>query len=267
MRPTLSDKLFLKFASLLFNETGIHYKENKKLLLANRIFKRLKELNIETFDEYYQYLIKNYRREVKYFIDCALTYETSFFRNPEHFEALVKIIQSWVKEKKEEIIIWSAGCSTGEEPYSIAMTLQMNFPDKNNFKIYATDISYNGIRTAIKGIYPARKIEKVPPLYRKFFKPIGNKQFVLEQKIIKSVKFHILNLIKDPYPRNVDIIFCRNVLIYFESALQRKIIKNFHNSLKSKGYLFPGTAESLSFLTDEFRQERIGKAIVYRRID
>ncbi len=259
----LSDRLFQQFSSLVYEECGIHLHKGKKSLLEARLAKRLRATGLTSPKEYYDFIHSEEGQEERIqFFNAVSTNLTYFFREPKHFEfleqkALPEIVQRNRKEGTSRIRIWSAGCSTGEEPYSIAMCVLENLDHaaRWDFKILATDISTRVLQVAQNGVYEKSKIQNVPPALRsRYFLPYadgGRKGLYQVSKELKRVvTFRRLNL-KDPYPFKgpFDVIFCRNVMIYFDKPTQEMLIQKMAHYLRPGGYLFVGHSESLTGLS------------------
>ncbi len=268
----LSEELFNKISKLIEDETGIHYKKSKILLLSNRIKKRIRYLKLSSFEEYYDYLIKNLSKELKQLFNVITTGETYFFRNYSYFELLKELVQiNLINNNKKEFTIWSAGCSSGEESYSIAIILMEVLHDisKYNISVIGSDINRYNLEKAKAGIYEYKSFKEMPAEYiKRYFKKIQINDRMLYEIIpeIKSmVEFRYLNLLKDAFPRKVDVIFCRNVLIYMQSFTQKYIIDRFYNSLNKNGYLFFGSSEVLLIDNTRFETIRYKTARIYRK--
>lgn len=258
---TLKDKDFYRLSDFIQNDYGIKMPLVKKVLLESRLQKRLKALNINSFEEYCDYLFSPEGKadELKFFIDKVTTNKTDFFREPEHFHHLTKtvlpnIIKSW-NSVHHQLQVWSAGCSTGEEPYTIAMVIQ-NFVDQNpqfrlNYSILATDISQEVLTTGNNAIYSEDKVDPVEYALKKKFllrSKEKNKNLVkIIPEIRNRIQFKILNFMDSHYPINkqVDIVFCRNVIIYFDKPTQESIINKLCKTIKPGGYFFQGHSESI----------------------
>jgi len=269
----LNEEEFAKFAKLIYEESGIFLKDTKITLLSNRLRKRLQSLNIDTYSGYFDYILAlpDKSAEIDNLLDVVSTNETYFFRNERHFDALLMNCFPDIAAKKREkkITIWSAGCSTGEEPYTLAICLleaQKYFKDWK-CEILATDISHTVLKFAEEGKYSGRRIEKVQPLILdKYFTQdkTDPTQYVITPEVRSLVKFGHLNLFKDIFPSNIDIIFCRNVMIYFDREHQRKLVKNFYNSLsKEYGYFFIGHSETLHTISEDFLYVKLMDSPVY----
>lgn len=264
---TIRDDLFHKFSHLIYETAGIHLHEGKKALLQARLSKRLRATGIKSYKEYYDFITKPENiDEFIHFLDAISTNLTYFFREEQHFHflatrALPEIVTKKTQDNSQRIRIWSAGCSTGEEPYSIAMCV-LEFLEKHtpgirwDFKILATDISTKVLYVAIRGLYSRDKVERVPPAlrYKYFIKASGgnSKEYLYEvSPVLKEViVFRRLNL-KDPYPFHgmFEVIFCRNVMIYFDKPTQQELIQRMVSYLSPGGYFFVGLSESLAGLS------------------
>ncbi len=267
----LTDETFNKFRALIYRETGISMNDSKKLLVANRLRKRIVALGLEGYEDYYKFLTttKDGKHEMVHFIDAVSTNETYFFRGENHFKALSGHILPELFKKRNFIKVWSAGCSTGEEPYSIAMTIIESKKKYNwigNFKIIATDISQEVLKRAKEGVYAGRTLKYVTePIKKLYFKDLGDGTYAIKDEIKKHVLFTTNNLLKEKPPdKDFDIIFCRNVMIYFDKPTQKNIVdNNFASVLKKDGYLFIGHSESLIGKSEKFRYAHILKAPIY----
>ncbi len=270
----LTEEEFNKFAKLIYDESGIFLKETKITLLSNRLRKRLYALNLAEFSEYYTYLHSlsgdDKKKEYEELLDVVSTNETYFFRNERHFDALKNIcLPTIAKEKSNKHLrIWSAACSTGEEPYTIAICMLENIDLFKGWKleIIATDIAPSVLDFARIGKYHGRRIEKIPPEYlRKYFDPVPNDPgvYVIKSDVKKYVDFYYLNFFKNIYPKNLDIIFCRNVMIYFDKKHQRDLVTRFYESINKEGYLFIGHSETLHSISEDFEYQKIIESPVY----
>lgn len=258
----LDDNSFRRFRDIIHEESGIKLNESKRALVQARLMKRLRELEMDTYRDYYDYLMDNYRDEIVNLINVITTNKTDFFREPRHFEYMSgEALPEFVRSDKRGLKIWSAGCSTGEEPYSIAITAHRFFADKKplDVRILATDIDTQVLNRGKAGVYKAEDILEVvdlPTAKRYFQKGTGENEGLLRVKdfIRRMVHFRRLNLLDSSFPMKgvFDIIFCRNVIIYFDRELQKRLFENFHRYLAEDGYLFIGHSETLSGITDRF---------------
>jgi chemotaxis protein methyltransferase CheR len=257
----LSDQLFERFSRLVYQECGINLHSGKKELLQARLNKRLRATGFASYREYYDYITSAHNQgEIVHFLDSISTNLTYFFREPKHFEfleriALPELILNKTNERSPRIRIWSAGCSTGEEPYSLAMFVlaHLSDPGKWDFKILATDISTRVLQVGIKGAYPKVKVEKVPrDLLKAYFRKQcqqDDDSFVANPLLKDIITFRRLNL-KENYPFSgpFDFIFCRNVMIYFDKETQQQLVQKMANYLSLGGYMMVGHSESLTGL-------------------
>jgi len=257
----LSDSDFNKLREIVYKEAGIKLSDVKKVLVQSRLLKRLRELKIVSFSDYYDYLIANYETEKINFINLITTNKTDFFREKDHFEFMKDVILPDIERKNlSELRIWSAGCSSGEEPYTIAMVIKEYFKNKKSpeILILATDIDTQVLEKAKSGLYSEEHISPVEEKYIKsyFFKEVINGEiyYRIRESLKECVYFRRLNLLQEQYPmkRQFDIIFCRNVIIYFDRDSQRKLFDKFYNYLKDDGYLLIGHSENITNVTDKF---------------
>ena len=264
----MADEDFMCLANMAYDISGIVLGEHKKELVYSRIARRVRKLNLQNFGQYCQYLAANQDTETNDFLNAITTNLTSFFRESHHFEFLAKeIIPQWKKEKKSKPIrIWSSACSTGPEPYSIAITLDKNMLVKDyNLKILATDLDSEVLAKARKGEYPVADIEQLPRNYlSNFLRNKGSDVGQVKENIRNMVQFNRLNLL-GPWPmkHKFDVVFCRNVVIYFNKETQKELFDRLADSLEEGGYLFIGHSETLHGMTDRF--ENKGRTI-YQKI-
>jgi len=199
-------------------------------------------------------------------LNAVSTNETYFFRNKKHFDALFEvIIPKMMDNYRRPIRIWSAGCSTGEEAYTVVMGLmEAGLMNQSNVKIYASDINTEVIKHASKGIYDIKKLRMTPqPFIQKYFTEIDSSTFKLDPKVTRNVEFARINLKTDTYPDKMDIIFCRNVMIYFNKEHQTQMVNKFYDALNPDSYFLIGHSESLYFLNNSFTYEKVHDAPVY----
>jgi chemotaxis protein methyltransferase CheR len=261
---------FDKISRLVYAVAGIHLHEGKEELVKARLIKRLRHLQLTGFDEYLRYLKHDKTgNEIQYMVDMLTTNKTDFFREPEHLLFLKEKIVPWVREKR--VRIWSAGCSSGEEPYSIAMVLCESLPDIDAYdvKILATDISERMIEKARQAEYGEEALQDVPSYFKqKYFeswKTGSGRTYKVKSRIRQLVKFARLNLMDDwPMLGPFDVIFCRNVMIYFDKPTQENLINRFCRFLTDGGYLLVGHSESLNFLSHDLVYV---KPAVYRKMN
>lgn len=266
-----NDKDFEFIRNLVFQKTGINIAEHKRNMIYSRIARRLRKLNLKTFVEYCNFLKSDDSdEEVVEFINAVTTNLTKFFREIHHFEHLEREALPEVIKKNsgtKRLRIWSAGCSSGMEPYSISMVMNntMNDIDSWDAKILATDIDTGMLSTGAEGIYRLDDIETVPVKFRKYITIDKKRNLAKMNDLIKDrVYFKQLNFIdKWPVKGPFDIIFCRNVVIYFAKETQKIIFDKFADVLADGGLIYIGHSENLSVVSDRF--EHLGKTI-YRKI-
>lgn len=258
----LSEREFNRLRENARIYAGISIGKDKRELIYGRIVRRLRALKLESFSEYCRYLDENQALEVQHFVNAVTTNLTSFFRESHHFDfmqqTLIPEVASRMRDRKS-LRIWSAGCSTGEEPYSIAITLAENIPDIHNWdlEILATDIDTNVLSHAQEGVYKLQDVEGMGySRCRKWFlKGVGGRDaFVKVNPVIKSmVKFNRLNLMDNwPMQQQFDLIICRNVLIYFDKPSQGILFGKFESRLKPGGYLIIGHSENVHSVNSHF---------------
>jgi chemotaxis protein methyltransferase CheR len=254
----------------IYDYAGIQLSEAKRHLVYNRLAKRIRQLGLESFTQYLDYVDANEETEFTHLVNAITTNLTFFFREIHHFDALKNEIVPQLKMRhaqNKRIRVWSAGCSTGEEPYSIAITLQQAFNE--NFsgwdvKVLATDLDTNVLEHAQKGVYKLDKTEGLPEgvLNHWFEAGKGNNEgFVRAKQVLKEmITFKQLNLMKDwPMKGPFDVIFCRNVVIYFDKPTQAKLFKRYYDLLAPGGFLIVGHSESLHNVNNDFKL--LGKTI------
>lgn len=258
----LNEKDFNLFREVIYRESGINLSPMKKALVQSRLMRRMRELQIRDFNEYYEYLNENYDDERIHLINCITTNKTDFFREAGHFDYMKnEVLPRYVKENRKSIRIWSAGCSTGEEPYTIAISLLEFFKDKTlpDIKILATDIDTKVLETAMEGTYKEETVKVVDRevLRRYALRGVGKNAgyYRMKDTVKKLIYFKRLNLLADTFPlkNKFDIIFCRNVVIYFDRNSQVKLFKQFYNYLNNDGYLFIGHSETLTSVSNLFQ--------------
>lgn len=266
----LSDTEFDRIRALIRTMTGITMSDTKRQLILRRIATRLKALGMTSIPDYMDILESGNTEEVEHFTNAITTNLTSFFRENHHFEFLQKTVLPDIVAAKERgsrrLRIWSAGCSTGEEPYSIAMTLNGALPSIGSWdaKVLCTDIDTEVLATAKAGIYPAERLEQVPAaLVKKWFDQNGD-EVRATTELKKCLAFKQLNLMGQwPMRGKFDVIFCRNVVIYFDKPTQRILMDRYANMLEDEGYLILGHSESLNNVSDRFNL--VGKTIYQKK--
>ncbi|MCK4797298.1 MAG: protein-glutamate O-methyltransferase CheR [Spirochaetes bacterium] len=266
MFEKLNDIYFKKFRDLIYNASGINFTNINRPILESRLKERLRKIKINTIEKYYQ-LIINDDKELRNLLDLVTTNLTKFFRNIIHFNALENYVLEDLKKKKKNkhIKLWSAGCSTGEEPYSLAMVVKEKFDETWHIQIVASDISFNSLMKANEGFYPENRIIGIPEKYiKKYMVKIGDGYYIKDE-IKELVRFDYHNLKNDSGLGNFDVIFCRNVTIYFDTIAQEKVINQFYNSMNDYSYLFIGHSESLFGINTNFIFTKLGEACLYMK--
>jgi chemotaxis protein methyltransferase CheR len=244
---------FEQISQIVYQSCGIRLTAGKEELVRSRLLKRLRALSIRSFKEYLQHVMKNKEAdEFRIMIDCLTTNKTSFFRESRHFDFLRDRILPGIRKSKKGIRIWSAGCSTGEEPYSIAMLLREELAavDPSMIRILATDISERVLAKARAGEYEKQMLDDIPKSYlMKCFSSVpspSTNTCCINDQIKSMVRFARLNLMELwPMKGPFDVIFCRNVMIYFDSHTQQKLVQRFWDILAPGGHLLVGHSESL----------------------
>jgi len=257
---------------LVNEQTGITLSDHKQEMLYSRLSRRLRALNLDSFSNYYHLLKEEGGEELVHFINAVTTNLTAFFREPHHFSFLTQQLFPKLREEKHDtkrVRIWSAGCASGEEPYSIAIVVKEFFPHDWDVKILATDLDSSMIERGGRGVYEVERVSGISEerLSRWFRKGKGAQtgKVHISPELQEMVVFKQLNLMR-PWPLQgpLDIIFCRNVVIYFDKETQRVLFDRFANLLKLDGFLFVGHSENLFQLTTRFQlqQQTIYKKII-----
>lgn len=253
----ISEREFEKFRTLIYQKAGISLSPVKKSLVAGRLGSRLRHYGLPSYSAYYQLVTEDGAdNELQMMVDLLTTNETYFFREPKHFDVLkTKILPSI--PYKYNIRIWSAASSSGEEAYSIAMTLADEIGLNRRWEILGTDISTRVLERARNAVYPATAMSKIPSEYLREYclKGVRSQQgtIIIDKKIRNRVKFMIANLNGDwPRMEKFDVIFLRNVMIYFDIDTKRTLIQRLANMLKPNGYFIIGHSETLNSVSNRF---------------
>jgi len=275
----MNDKIFHRLTSYIYDEMGIKMGENKRVMLQARLAKRIRIVQLDSFEAYCAYLFSNegQREELASFIHEVTTNKTDFYREPNHFtylteQALPTLFQEGRRCQRRPLRVWSSACSTGEEPYTLAMFLH-EYEARNqgfSYTVLATDISTTVLREAKDAIYDVRKIDPIPaPIRKKYILRSKNKdsQMVrIAPELRARVEFRWTNL-KEPKltaREMMDVIFCRNVIIYFDQPTQELVLNNLCRQLVSGGFIFMGHSENLNGLNVPLVQIA---PTIYRRIN
>jgi chemotaxis protein methyltransferase CheR len=279
--------------TLVYQECGMFFDERRIPFLQDRLQRRLKECGADSFYSYYRLLISNEgKQELVRLLENLTVNETSFFRNKAQLDLFQRnILQDTLQSKQEQhdytVRIWSAGCSTGQEAYTIAMLVAdalMRFALRNpatrdlstpkalvpppwQVDILASDINYSVLRAAQEGSYPEHQMSAVDYSFRlRFFDKIGNR-YVIKKSVKDLVHFDFHNLKTEYLPQHNDMIFCRNVMMYFDEAEQKRLVDKFYRCLNPHGHLFVGHAESLLGLTEKFQMVHRNAGTAYQRVE
>ena len=251
-----SDADFRSLAQFAYEQAGIALSDSKRNLVYSRLSRRLRALGLTSFRQYREHLAANVS-ELESFINAISTNLTKFFREAHHFDhfrthVAVPFVQDAHGKVGRRLRVWSAGCSTGEEPYTIAVVLKREIRDidRHDARILATDIDTEVLGKGARGEYPANSIDEVPKTYREFFQPVGgdraSENVMVGRDIRSLVTFRRLNLMESwPFTGNFDAIFCRNVMIYFDGPTKTALVERFTQKLKPGGWLYIGHSESL----------------------
>ena len=272
----LPDDVFRLLRDFIHDYCGIYFDDGSKFLLERRLNRRLEQHQLKTFEEYYHYLRYDRRREEELvvLIDNLTTNETYFFRESAQLAAFSGEILPELREHKagrRSLRIWSAGCSTGEEPYTIAILLLESGDWWRDWQveIMGSDINQRVLHTARKGVYKKGSHRATPPeMLRKYFIDEGKGDYRILDSVRELVSFSCVNLL-DPYKtsliRDIDVIFCRNVIIYFDREAKKKVIESFHEKLREGGFLLLGHSESLINISSAFTLRTLKNDMVYQK--
>jgi len=262
----LSDKLFDQYSRFIYSNVGILLPPTKKVMLQARLTKRLKKLNLSSFEEYFKYVTseEGLKNEMPNMVNAVTTNKTDFFREPKHFKYLTEIIlpEYYQQKKNKKFKIWSAACSTGAEPYTMAMLLQEFALTHSAFRyaILSTDISTEVLDIAHEGVYHLDMAKSIPKnMCKKYLlkaKDVNKQPFMrIVPELRKKIKFKQLNLMDHYYSvvKDIDVIFCRNVFIYFDRQTQERVIRKLCSHIRPGGYLFIGHSETLRIQNPPFK--------------
>lgn len=263
-----TDADFKLIQSLIYKRAGISLQDTKRTMVYSRLSRRLRDVGRSSFKDYLNWLQTDTGPEWQEFINALTTNLTSFFREAHHFEILAYHLKS--RPANSPWRVWCNAASTGEEPYSIVMTAVETLGNNPNFTLLASDIDSKVLTTAAQGVYPVQDLENISlSRRRKFFlrgKHGNNGMAKVKPELQKLIRFDRVNLIQDGWSLGglIDVIFCRNVMIYFDASTQRKVLERMHRTLAPGGLLFAGHSENFSKSTDLFIA--IGKT-VYKRVE
>lgn len=275
----ISDQEFSSLRDFIYEKCGIYVADNRKYLLENRLGNRLKKLNLRNFDEYYNYLRfdAGKERELLKLFEVITTNETSFYRNPPQLEVFQNQVMTDVlsdcRRKGKRLRIWSAGCSTGEEPYTISMILNELLKTEVglwDIKITANDLSQRVVESAKRGIYNDYTLRTTPPDVARRYFSMNNGTNSIKDEVKRLVNFGQINLKDRGQLRRVErsqVVFCRNVIIYFDDDMKKQLFNAFYDNLLPGGYLIIGHSESLHNITRAFKPIHYPGAIIYKKAE
>ncbi len=270
----LPDDVFRQMRDAIYARSGLWFADTSKYLLQKRLSPRARELSFDSFQKYFYFLQYDPRAEAEFdrIFDLVTTNETYFFREPAQLAAFSQEIVPELLERRpgRKIRIWSAGCSSGEEAYTVAMLLTENgFYGRASFEIFATDINQQVLAKARKGVYRENAFRAIAPeVHQKYFAQEDAHSWRICDEIRNRVQFGRLNLYDGPRVSLVgalDVIFCRNVIIYFDDASKKAVVHSFHQRLLDAGYLLLGHSESLISLSTQFKLKHLKNDMVYQK--
>ena len=275
----ISDEEFLQLRDFIYQQCGIFIAENRKYLVENRLANRIKELNLKSYNDYYNFLRfdGSRRTELNKLFEVVTTNETSFFRNPPQLEVFQKsvlpdILDQCRKAGRKKLRIWSAGCSTGEEPYTLAIILHEVLKSEISswdIKITANDLSEAVLAAARRGVYNDYALRTTPKEIADAYFIKEDTQYKIKPELKALISFGQINLNDRDQLKRVEksqIVFCRNVIIYFDDEMKRKVINAFYDNLEINGALLIGHSESLHNISRAFQLEHHKGTIVYRKM-
>ena len=276
----MSNHSFYALRDMIYERSGIFFPDQKRYILENRLLRRIEDGGFDDFDKYVDFLRYDPLRDKEFssLFDLVTTNETSFFRDANQLQAFESVVLPPIVKEAEEkgckkLRIWSAPCSTGEEPYTLAMLLLNKFPKIQDsgwdIEIHGSDISECVLNSARRGEYNDYSIRNVPPPYLdRYFTKNGNGKYNVRPEVRGMVRLSNINLfdnLKLRMFRGMNIVFCRNMLIYFDEAAKKRVIANIYDSLAPGGYLFIGHAESLFNISRAFKLVNINNILIYQK--
>lgn len=257
-------KTFVRFRALVYAHAGIWLRDGKEALVCARVGKRMRALGLSDYREYLEKVEQDVSGDERVIlVNCIATHVTSFFREKSHFDELQHFVRRWLSEGQDRFRFWSAACSTGEEPYSMAMVLQEVLESPSlDWKILGTDISTRVLDICREGVYPEDRVGSVPEDQKgKWFTVHADRRgslFEIRASLKDRILFKRLNLAAPPFPMKgpMDVVFCRNVMIYFDHEVRKALLEEIHRLIKPGGYLMVGHAESLTGMGTAFKMVR-----------
>lgn len=273
--PCLSPQEYAKLCEFFYRKTGILFNENKRYFVERRVLERIEKTESLSFREYFTMLrFETSGEEMQHLVNSMTVNETYFYREDYQFNALISGILPEICAKRkcgDTIRIWSLPCSTGEEPYSIAIHILEKWAraDDFNIEILASDIDSRVLSEARTGIYGARAVERIPiGVRQRYFTYLGDNSFEISKELRESIDFSAVNVVDAEQMRrycDIDVIFCRNLLIYFDDLARRQSMEIMYECLSPGGFICLGHSESMSRMSSLYRPRRIGDAIVYQK--
>lgn len=273
--PAMTDEEYAKFCEFFYRKSGIQFQAGKKYFVERRIADRIEKTGAESFRDYFTMVrFQTTGEELQLLVNAMTVNETYFFREDYQFDALVDAILPEIartKRPKEPIRIWSIPCSSGEEPYSIAISIleRWSQADTWDIEISASDIDSKILHAARTGMFSERSLSRVSaPLRSKYFIPRPDGNFQICDELRESIDFSLVNVIDSLQThrfRNIDVIFCRNLLIYFDDVGRRETVEMFFDALGPGGFVCLGHSESMSRMSSIFLPRKFGETIVYQK--
>jgi chemotaxis protein methyltransferase CheR len=276
MNAQISEDEFRLFRDLIHRECGLYFGDNKRAFLSSRIGKRLTARSMGSFYGYYRYLKEGGREqeeELLRLLDILTINETAFFRNRPQFEFLEEVVLPGLAEQKKKegdflFRIWSAGCATGEEPYSIAISAIESLIPRSAWevRVYASDLSLSALERADRGVYPEAKLTGLSGERERRYFGKTNDGYLIRDEVKRLVIYDFHNLKHENGLRNLDVVFCRNVLIYFDPDEQQRVVAKLVRALKPGGYLFLGHSESVQGKIENLKFVHHRRGTAYRKV-
>jgi chemotaxis protein methyltransferase CheR len=273
VQPALSPEQFARFCDFFYHHTGILFGESKRYFVERRVLDRIRASGSEDFRDYFALIrFDASGRELQSLVNAMTVNETYFFREDNQFAALTSDVLPYLAGLRQRPIrIWSLPCSTGEEPYSIAMAILENWndADEHAIEIHASDIDSEVLAQARAGIYGQRSLQRLSAQLRaRYFTALPGERFRLHEAIRSSIDFGPVNVV-DPRSmaryRDMDVVFCRNLLIYFDDLSRRQAVEAIYESLAPGGFVFLGHSESMSRMSSLFQPRKVSDSIVYQK--
>ena len=272
MADVMTSVQLRQVADLIYAKTGILLPENRECFLRRRLAQRIVATDHENLESYCKYLrLGDQGEELQALIEAVTVHETYFYREFEQLQIFgEEVLPQLVKERPGMLRLWSAGCATGEEAYTLAMILRemLSPPDFVRWEILATDISHRVLASARAGLYNERAVSHLPQIYRERYFRGENKQYRVKEELRRPIQFKHLNLMdrngimtESPF----DVIFCRNVLIYFDDRSRQEVVRSLYDALRPGGYIFLGHSETMSRISSLFIMRKFREFIVYQK--